>query len=118
MGSPLAGPPGQFRVDVRHDGAAVVVAPHGEIDLGTVDEVRKAIERSHDGSSNLVIDLRGVGFLDTSGLRLVVEQSDRATQRGYRFELIPGPPPVQRVFEIAGLEPKLPFRPGERTTGA
>ena len=114
----MAGPPGQFRVEVSDDGSAVVVAPLGEIDLGTVDEVRKAIERSHDGSSDLVIDLRGVGFLDTSGLRLVVEQSNRATERGYTLALIPGPAPVQRVFEIAGLEPKLPFRPGERHTGA
>ena len=87
----------------------MVVAPRGEIDLGTVDEVRRAIERAHDSSSTLVLDLSGVGFLDTSGLRLVVEQNNRARDHGYRLELIPGPPPVQRVFQIAGLEPKLPF---------
>ena len=105
----MAGPPGQFDVEVRTDEGAVVVAPRGEIDLGTVDEVRRAIERAHDSASTLVIDLSGVGFLDTSGLRLVVEQHNRARDLGYSLKLIPGPPPVQRVFQIAGLEPKLPF---------
>ena len=99
-------------MDVRRDGDVLVVAPQGEIDLGTVDEVRYAIEREHDSVSPLVIDLSGVGFLDTSGLRLVVEQHNRAEERGHSLEIVPGPPQVMRVFEIAGLEPKLPFRPG------
>ena len=106
----VVGPPGQFRVDVRTENGALVVSPQGEIDLGTVEEVRLAIDRAHDGVAPLVIDLGGVGFLDTSGLRLVVEQNNRARDLGYGLELLPGPPPVQRVFQIAGLEPKLPFR--------
>lgn len=94
---------------MRQEGPSLVVAPHGEIDLGTVDEVRKVIDRDHDGSSPLVIDLRGVSFLDTSGLRLVVEQNNRAGDRGHGLTIVRGPATVQRVFEIAGLEPKLPF---------
>ena len=108
----MAGPPGQFEVDVESRDGGVVVAPKGEIDLSTVDEVRRAIEQSHDSASSLVIDLSGVGFLDTSGLRLVVEQNNRARDLGYALELIPGPPPVQRVFQIAGLDQKLPFASG------
>lgn len=105
----MGSPPSEFQVDVRAGGDAVVVAPKGEIDLGTVEEVRRAIERAHDGTSALVIDLSDVGFLDTSGLRLVVEQNERAHDLGFRLEVVPGPPPVQRVFQIAGLDAKLPF---------
>lgn len=114
----MAGPPAHFRVDVRRDGERLVVAPFGEIDLGTVDEIRRAIERDHDGAEPLVLDLGGVGFLDTSGLRLVLEQNNRAQEGGYTLQIRRGPPPVQRVFEIAGLEAKLPFTPdrGHRRT--
>lgn len=115
----MAVPPGHFRVDVREEAATLVVAPQGEIDLGTVDEVRKAIERAHDGKSDLVLDLSSVTFLDTSGIRLIVEHNDRARDGGYGLKLVPGPPPVQRVFEIAGLEAELPFggRPDQSGPG-
>ena len=105
----VTGPPGQFRIDVRRADGALIVSPHGEIDLATVDDVRRVIEREHDGSATLLVDLRGVEFLDTSGLRLVVEQNNRARDGGYTMQIVRGPAPVQRVFEIAGLEPKLPF---------
>lgn len=117
----MVGPLGHFRVDVRREGPALVVAPRGEIDLGTVDQVRQVIDREHDGSSPLVIDLRGVTFLDTSGLRMVVAQNNRADDRGHTLTIVRGPAAVQRVFEIAGLEPKLPFadEPGSPgSTGA
>jgi anti-sigma B factor antagonist len=102
---------------VRSHGDALIVAPHGEIDLATVEDVRRAIERAHDGKSTLLIDLRGVAFLDTSGLRLIVEQNNRARDGDYSMQIVRGPAPVQRVFEIAGLEPKLPFT-DDAPTGA
>ena len=51
----------------------------------------------------LILDLRGVGFMDTSGLRLVIEEQRRAAGAGYRFAVVRGPSRVQRLFEIAGL---------------
>jgi len=49
------------------------------------------------------LDLRDVGFMDTSGLRLVIEEQQRAAAGRYRFAVVPGPRKVQRLFEIAGF---------------
>jgi anti-sigma B factor antagonist len=91
-----------FQVDTSRVGEALVVAPHGDVDLATAPEVQSALE-SHASGGALVLDLRGVEFLDTSGLRIVVEASHRAAAGGYRFAVVRGPARIQRIFDIAGL---------------
>jgi anti-anti-sigma factor len=86
-----------------------VVAPRGEIDLATVGLVRDAVEREHQSGEDLILDLREVGFMDTSGLRYVLEIVERASKDGFDVQLVRGPTAVQRVFEVSGLEPRLPF---------
>jgi anti-anti-sigma factor len=101
--------PGNFDVATDRRPSALVVAPRGEIDLATVDLVRDAVERDHQQGEDVVLDLREVGFMDTSGLRYVLELVERASRDGFDVRLVRGPRPVQRVFEVAGLEPRLPF---------
>ena len=101
--------PGNFDVATHRRESALVVVPQGEIDLATVDVVREAVERAIQPGEDLVLDLRDVGFLDTSGLRYVLELNDRASRDGFDLRLVKGPRPVQRVFEVSGLEPRLPF---------
>jgi anti-anti-sigma factor len=101
--------PGNFDVTAERDGTGIVVAPRGEVDLATVGLVRDAVDREHDGSEPLVLDLRGVEFMDTSGLRYVLELSERAAKEGFGLRLVRGTAAVQRVFEVSGLEAKLPF---------
>jgi anti-anti-sigma factor len=101
--------PGNFDVATHRQGKALVVAPRGEIDLATVDLVREAVERDRKPGEDLIIDLREVGFMDTSGLRYVLELVDRASRDGFDVRLVRGPSAVQRVFEVSGLEPRLPF---------
>ena len=100
---------GNFDVHTERDGTTLRVAPRGEIDLATIDLVREAVERERQAGDRLVLDLRDVGFMDTSGLRYVVEVCDRAERDGFSVALVRGPRAVQRVFEVAGLEPRLPF---------
>lgn len=85
------------------------MAPRGEIDLATVELVRGAVEGNLQVGEDLVLDLREVGFMDTSGLRLVLELKDRVDRDGCELRLVRGPRAVQRVFEVSGLEPRLPF---------
>ena len=101
--------PGNFDVATHRHGAALIVAPRGEIDLATVDLVRASVERDRQPGEDLVIDLREVGFMDTSGLRYVLEVVDRSSRDGFDVHIVRGPSAVQRVFEVSGLAPRLPF---------
>ena len=97
----------EFNVVVRREGAALVVAPEGELDMATVDSLRAGLEPGPGDASVLVLDLRGLDFLDTSGLQLVFEQQRRAEQKGFSFVLVRGQPQVQRLFDIAGMNDRL-----------
>ena len=101
--------PGNFDVAVHRDGSALVVAPRGEIDLATVGLVRAAVDRELENGEDVVLDLREVGFMDTSGLRYVLELVERASRESFGVRIVRGPRAVQRVFEVSGLEPRLPF---------
>src|SRR5246127_4175017 len=94
---------GNFDVATEHSGDALIVAPRGEIDLATVDLVRGAVERDQQPGEGVVLDLRGVAFMDTSGLRYVLELNERATRDGFALRVVRGPTAVQRVFEVAGI---------------
>lgn len=89
-----------------------MVAPTGELDIATVEAVREEAAQRQDGEG-LVVDLRGVEFLDTSGIAFTVDVF-RASREGagYQLRILRAPPRVQRVFDIAGLEGVLPFENG------
>jgi anti-sigma B factor antagonist len=99
-------PPPDFSVDVLRHPGALVVAPRGEVDMATVDEVRRVCDVS---GGMLVLDLRAVDFLDTSGLSFVLERQRHADADGSSFSLVRGPEHVQRLFDIAGLNHRLRF---------
>ncbi len=85
-----------------------MVAPTGELDIATVDAVRAEAARRAPGE-DLVVDLSGLEFLDTSGIAFVVEAYRDAAADGHALRIVRAAPSVQRVFEIAGLEGVLPF---------
>ena len=62
-----------------------------------------------DGYETVVLDLSETTFLDSTGVRLVLDANARARAGSTRLVLLPGPPQVQRVFEVCGLNDMLPF---------
>jgi anti-anti-sigma factor len=102
--------PTEFRVEVEPDREAVRVCPIGDVDLSTVDEVRAQVEDlTAAGFKRVVLDLRQTTFLDSTGLRLVLDTHTASANDGTEFAVIAGPPEVQRAFEVAGLDSRLPF---------
>ena len=65
------------------------------------------------------VDLRGLAFMDSSGLRAIAIAAQRAQERGRRFALVPGAAEVMRVFDITRMRERLEFvsDPGEVATG-
>jgi anti-anti-sigma factor len=100
---------GLFRVATRHEGGGVVVALSGELDLAGERELEAALEAAHESGAPLTIDLSGLEFIDSSGLRVLVKHHNRATTDGFTYRLIPGPPQVHRTFVLCGLDRTLAF---------
>jgi anti-anti-sigma factor len=95
---------------VEENAGRVVMALEGELDIAAVAEVEPELGRIEQGEpSLLVLDLRGVTFLDSSGIRMVLAADARAREQARKLVLIPGPEPVHRVFELALLDRRLEF---------
>ena len=96
--------PAPFRVDAHPERDAVRVVPVGELDLATAELLEKQLrELRSAGFQRVVLDLRELTFIDSSGIRIVVAEHRLAEQAGREFSLIPGPPAVQRALEVCGL---------------
>jgi anti-anti-sigma factor len=95
-----------FSVDVLRHPDAVVVVPRGEVDMATVGQLRAACDVS---DVRLVLDLRGVEFLDTSGINFILERQRHADADALSFTLVRGPEHVQRLFDVTGLNHRLRF---------
>ena len=83
------------------DHPAVVIAPTGDLDVSSTDAVLAEVrEQRAAGAEDIVIDLRRVGFLDSSGLRALLTLRNDAKRARHRLQLIPGTRQVQRVFDL------------------
>lgn len=97
-----------FDVVVERREARLLAAPTGELDVATAPQLIAAL-RSHDDYAELVIDLRGLSFMDSSGLRLLVSEHDRAEQGGYALRIVRGGPEVGRLLRLTRMDERLPF---------
>src|SRR3954452_19026410 len=96
-----------FVVETLPDRERVIVAPRGELDIATVGRVAAEIDAlARVGFVDLVLDLRGLAFMDVAGLRLVLAQARRTD---VTVELIDGAPAVARLFDLAQVRDELPF---------
>jgi anti-sigma B factor antagonist len=107
-------PPGlEVRERAADDGGRLL-APAGELDIASVDALNAAVSRvCSDGVPSLTLDLRGLSFIDSTGLAAIVLASRLCDTSGLGFSLIPGSPATQRLFEMTGLLDALPFRAPE-----
>jgi anti-sigma B factor antagonist len=97
-------------VRTRMAGEVPVVELEGEFDISTAHEVDQELLRL-DGQrpGTVVVDLRGLSFIDSTGLRSLLSADARCRQYGGRLVLVPGPPAVHRVFRIALLDQRPEF---------
>ncbi|MBD0330818.1 MAG: STAS domain-containing protein [Thermoleophilia bacterium] len=80
----------------------------GELDLGTAEQLEDELGRVEaEGPELLVLDLRSLSFLDSTGLRVVASADARARDQGRRMVIVQGPPAVRRVFELTRLDEHL-----------
>ena len=87
----------------------------GELDLLGAPAVADTITDLLDvGFQRIVVDLRLVSFLDSTGLRTLLTSRSRAYERGVALALVRGPRPVERIFELTGTSSLFAFEDARR----
>jgi anti-anti-sigma factor len=116
---PIAGEPGEHQAQLDMQdvvcGGQQRLRLVGELDLSSAPMLDDALR--HVCAANLaavvVLDLGGITFMDSSGLRSIMTAKDVCASAGVELRVLPGQPQVQRLFEITGLH-DLVFGPSAR----
>ena len=100
-----------FTMQTESSEAVERVRVLGEIDLSVVDELDTEMRRAEaTQASKIELDLDALEFLDASGVRLLLELTQRSLSDGTRLRIKPASSPhVRRVLELTGVGPLLPM---------
>jgi anti-sigma B factor antagonist len=104
--------PPPFRVDVAHDGDDARLSPVGELDMSTVPQLEAALEDAALSGRRVIVDLRGLEFMDSTGLTLLTRWSLAAERDGFSLALVAGNERIQRLFELTRLVTHFQFVAG------
>jgi anti-anti-sigma factor len=84
------------------------IALTGELDIASAPQFEEGLAKAEgDTPGVLVLDLRGVEFIDSTGLRAVIGADERARSAGRRFVILRGTAAVERVFSVTQLDQRL-----------
>jgi anti-sigma B factor antagonist len=94
----------------EREGDIHTIALTGELDLANAPMVEDELTRVEGSDAvAIIVDLSGLTFIDSTGIRLLVSAQARARSDAGRLTLLRGQAPVQRVFELSGVAELLPF---------
>ena len=104
----------ELGLEVREVGSRSVVKVRGEIDVYTAPKLReRLIELVSEGSYYIVVDLEGVGFLDSTGLGVLVGALKRVKSHDGSLSLVCTQDKILKIFEITGLDLVFPIHGSE-----
>jgi anti-anti-sigma factor len=102
--------PGTLVITSAIENDRAEIALSGELDLAGARQLETRLdEAERESPERMVIDLRDLSFIDSTGLRLLLQADARARERGCELVLRRGEPTVQRVFEVTGALDVLRF---------
>jgi anti-sigma B factor antagonist len=94
-------------VGTRLLGRDFIVSLGGELERTTVGGLSPTMTELPANCERVILDLRGVSFLDAAGLRLIEDAREHLATRGIAFEVMRGPSPVMRTIRKAGIPVRL-----------
>ena len=101
---------GRLRMASEREGDVHTICLFGELDLATAERVQHGFEHAEASDAEaIVLDLSGLTFIDSTGVRLLLLAHARSRADSDRLVLLRGPAAVQRVFELTGIVERLPF---------
>jgi anti-sigma B factor antagonist len=101
----------RFDVSVERAGTTAIVRLAGELDLATAPELTDVLHGLEPGCQRIILDLTGLEFIDSTGLRLAVTEHDRASLDGFEFVITGAAGAVLKVLRLTGLDVTLPLAP-------
>ena len=97
-----------FNVDVTREGEAELIAIRGELDLASGPALESELERISPAQTRLVVvDLRELEFMDSTGLSIIVRAHQRLAEDACELCLVRGTPQVQRLLDLTGVADRL-----------
>ena len=102
-------PPGAPLSIERHklENGGTQLALVGELDLATLHMLEEELERIEPTEKEVVLDLRRLQFVDSSGLHALLRADRRLSEAGAQLTIVRGPRAVERLFRLTGLDTRL-----------
>lgn len=96
----------------RSEDGVEIVAVSGEIDIASAPRLITGLNDAVGaGETPVIVDLTEVGFMDSTGLALLLNAHRRLARRGKGFAVVSADGPVRRVFTITDMVDVLRVRP-------
>jgi anti-anti-sigma factor len=99
--------PGELTIDISMSGQSARVALAGELDIATAPALEQKLGELPDDVGQVILDLRELAFIDSTGLRVVLGLANGFGVSNARVVVVRGPDPVQRVFALTGADREL-----------
>lgn len=97
-----------LEITIQEADDVVAVTLVGELDLSNSTRFERDLERVEaDEPGTIVVDLRGLEFIDSTGLRALLAADERADDSGRRLVFVRGSSTVQRVLRFTGVDRRL-----------
>jgi anti-anti-sigma factor len=105
----MAIPPEEFSIAASDRDGRAHLTLRGELDLATAPELEHIVNDRLDAGSDVVVDLRGLEFMDSSGIRVLVAAHARAARTGTRLIVVrpAAGSAVSKIVEVSGLDEEL-----------
>ena len=105
----MANPPDDFSISAEDRDGRAHLSLRGELDLATAPELEELLNSRVDSGQEVVVDLRGLEFMDSSGIRVLVAAHARAGRTGTRVIVVRPRPAsaVAKIVEVSGLDGEL-----------
>jgi anti-sigma B factor antagonist len=99
-----------FNCTSHEDGERVVLVARGELDLATVPHLEQAVQDVRTrGARAVVLDLRELGFMDSTGVRMLLQLDAESRANGFAFSIMDSEGPVRRVLTLTGVADHLRY---------
>lgn len=104
-----------LQIEMEHHRNALIVRLKGELDHHTAEAVKAKMEEAiFRGASHIILNMKELVFMDSSGLGIILGRYKQITGKGGRMIVCDVSPAVYRLFEMSGLFKILTIEENEK----